>query len=67
MLTFVRNEKGKPEAQEGAHDDLIMALAIAYYSRGQQDDQILAKAVEEKETPFPFRTEEPSGGEYISW
>lgn len=67
MLTFVRNEKGKPEAQDGAHDDLIMALAIAYYSRGQQDDQILAKAVEEKETPFPFRTEEPSGGEYISW
>lgn len=67
MLTFVRNEKGKPEAQEGAHDDLIMALAIAYYSRGQQDDRILAKAVEAKETPFPFRTEEPSGGEYMSW
>ena len=30
MLTFVRNEKGRPEAQQGAHDDLIMALAIAY-------------------------------------
>ena len=36
MLTFVRNESGKAEAQEGAHDDLIMALAIAYYVRGQQ-------------------------------
>lgn len=37
MLTFVRNEKGRPEAQEGAHDDLVMALAIAYYIREQQD------------------------------
>ena len=37
MLTFVRNEKGRPEAQEGAHDDLVMALAIAYYIRDQQD------------------------------
>lgn len=37
MLTFVRNEKGRPEAQEGAHDDLVMALAIAHYIREQQD------------------------------
>lgn len=36
MLVFVRNEKGRPEAQEGAHDDLVMALAIAYYIRPQQ-------------------------------
>lgn len=36
MLTFVRNEKGRAEAQKGAHDDLIMALAIAYYIRQQQ-------------------------------
>ena len=37
MLTFVRSEKGRPEAKAGAHDDLIMALAIAYYIRPQQD------------------------------
>lgn len=36
MLTFVRNEKGKAEAQEGKHDDLIMGLAIAHYARGQE-------------------------------
>jgi len=36
MLVFVRNEKGRPEAQDGCHDDLIMALAIAYYIRPQQ-------------------------------
>jgi len=41
MLTFVRNEKGRPEAQEGAHDDLIMALAIAYYARTQQSMKVL--------------------------
>lgn len=29
MLSFVR-EKGKPQASEGAHDDLVMGLAIAY-------------------------------------
>jgi len=36
MLTFVRNEKLRPEAQEGAHDDCVMALAIAHYVRPQQ-------------------------------
>jgi phage terminase large subunit len=36
MLTFVRNEKGRPEAQDGSHDDLIMGLAITYQIRDQQ-------------------------------
>lgn len=36
MLTFVRNEKGRAEAQSGKHDDLIMGLAIAHHCRGQQ-------------------------------
>lgn len=36
-LTFVKNEKGRPEAQEGCHDDLIMAKAIAHYIRPQQN------------------------------
>lgn len=29
MLTFVRNVDGKPEAQEGCHDDRVISLAIA--------------------------------------
>jgi phage terminase large subunit len=37
MLTFVRNENGKAEAQDGKTDDLIMGLAIAYYCQDQQD------------------------------
>jgi phage terminase large subunit len=36
MLTFVRNEHFRPEAEEGAHDDCIMALAIAHAIRPQQ-------------------------------
>ena len=34
MLSFVRL-KGKPQADEGAHDDLVMGLAIAYESLKQ--------------------------------
>lgn len=36
MLTFVRNEAMRPEAEQGAHDDCIMALAIGYFARSQQ-------------------------------
>ena len=42
MLTFVRNEKGRPEASAGAHDDCIMALGIALHAR----EQIQVDAVE---------------------
>ena len=43
MLTFVRNEKYRPEAEEGAHDDCIMALAIAHFIRPQQDYLVKAE------------------------
>jgi hypothetical protein len=44
MLTFVRNDQGKPEAMEGKHDDLIMALAIAHKAREQQDMKLTGSA-----------------------
>lgn len=31
MLTFVRGEDGKPQAQEGSHDDRVISLAIALF------------------------------------
>lgn len=40
MLTFVRNASGRAEAKAGAHDDLVMALAIAYRIRDQQSREI---------------------------
>lgn len=36
MLSFVKNQRGRPEAMAGAHDDCVMALAIAHYIRPQQ-------------------------------
>lgn len=36
MLTFIVNKRGRAEAEEGYHDDLVMGLAIAYYIRNQQ-------------------------------
>lgn len=36
MLTFVRGEDYKPQAEPGAHDDCVMSLAIAHYIRPQQ-------------------------------
>lgn len=30
MRSFIKSTKGKPEAQIGTHDDLVIALAIAY-------------------------------------
>jgi phage terminase large subunit len=33
MLDFVRNDKGRPEAREGRHDDLVIAYAIAVHVR----------------------------------
>lgn len=39
MLTFVRDESYRPEAEEGAHDDCILSLAIAHHIRPQQSYQ----------------------------
>ena len=38
MLSFVRI-RGKPQAEAGEHDDLVMGLAIAHGIRGQQSFQ----------------------------
>lgn len=46
MLTFVKNERGRPEAQEGKHDDMVMALAIAYHIRPQQSMSVKSKEAE---------------------
>ena len=45
MLTFVKNERGRPEAMEGEHDDLVMGLAITYYIRDQQSFKVAPKEI----------------------
>lgn len=57
MLTFVRNEKGRAEAMQGSHDDLVMALAIGYYCSDQQRRS--EKAEKKKERVFNFEVEKP--------
>lgn len=36
MLQFIRNDAMRPEAAQGAHDDLVMAAAIAHFVRERQ-------------------------------
>lgn len=61
MLTFVRNEKGRPEAQEGAYDDLVMGLAIAYEIQSQVTFDKEPITIEQV---FNFTIEEP---EFEDW
>ena len=35
LLTIIRNEKGRIEAPEGGHDDMMMGLAIAHHIKEQ--------------------------------
>lgn len=47
MLKFIKNvkKKGRPEAETGYHDDLVMGLAITYYIREQQSFKLLPKTI----------------------
>ncbi len=38
MTTFIKNEKGRPEAAKGTHDDMVMARAINIAIAWQQHD-----------------------------
>lgn len=46
MLRVIKNDKGRPEAEQGEHDDLVMGLAISYYIRNQQSFKPIRKAKE---------------------
>lgn len=48
LLTFTRNADGRAEAEQGAHDDLVMSLAIAWYIRPQQDMTVRIAQVAKK-------------------
>lgn len=56
-LVFIKNKDGRPEAQEGYHDDLIMGLAITYYIRTQQRYNVIA-VQEEVEVKLPFELQD---------
>lgn len=49
MLTFIRDENGKATAMQGTHDDLVMALAIAYELRASGQQKFTLEKSKEKE------------------
>ncbi|MCQ2087686.1 MAG: PBSX family phage terminase large subunit [Bacilli bacterium] len=62
LLAIVRNEKGRIEAPEGAHDDNMMGLAIAHHIREQvvfDNEPVLANM----ERQFSFERAEEEYGE----
>ena len=63
-MTFIKNEKGRPEAQEGSHDDLIMCTAITYYIRNQQDRKIKTETKIKQEDDFFEFTQEKLSTDY---
>ena len=68
MLVFVRNEKGRPEAQDGCHDDLVMALAIAYYIRPQQSMKAVTKQKIKRDNMYKdFGIQEAEDEDYGSY
>lgn len=68
MLTFVRNEDGKPEAAQGKHDDLIMGLAIAHNSRDQQSYTLSELPEQLKEDKlWMFNNNSQEEKDYMEW
>lgn len=54
MLSFVRNSKGRPEASQGTHDDLVMGLAIAYEALHQLPAKRVVKKQERMDEDLAF-------------
>lgn len=68
MTTFVKKENGKQEAIEGAHDDLVMAKAIAHFISSQQTKKWIEVTPEESDfIEESFHQEGGGNGEYMSW
>ena len=69
MLTFIRNEKGRAEAEIGKHDDLVMSLAITYFISNQQvgfKKEEMEPRDDVMSSFFKFRQNDDEGG-YIEW
>jgi hypothetical protein len=53
-LSFIKNDKGRPEAASDAHDDCVFAMAIAYYCM----PQAISSDVSEEVTEYSDRNSE---------
>lgn len=48
-LSFIKNKDGRAEAEEGKHDDRVMAMAIAHYIRPQQEMALKVEKVKDEQ------------------
>lgn len=68
MTTFVKKDNGKMEAIEGAHDDLVMAKAIAHFVSSQQTTQwIEEKPQDDDFIARNFASSENDNSNFMSW
>ena len=68
MLTFIYDENWRMQAEVGAHDDLVMALAIAHQIRHQQRSETEVKAQTVEWSPSlleDFERASPAEREYL--
>lgn len=61
LLTIVRNEKGRIEAPQGGHDDMMMGLAIAHHIR---DQVVIPVDVIEQPPQYHFDVERMAAVQY---
>lgn len=57
MLTFVYDDKGRPDAMSGKHDDCIIADAIANEIRSQQAFNIHTQQKQSSDNQYSFQSE----------
>ena len=58
-LSFIKNEQGRAEAEQGKHDDRVMAMGIAHYIRPQQRMTIEKEQVlKQDKLPFALRDDD---------
>lgn len=68
MLTFIKNDVGRAEADVGKHDDLVMSLAITHYISGQQITfKTEGKGTDKDFISSFFNVKDSDEGEYIQW
>ncbi len=66
MTTFIRRDDGKLAAADGAHDDLVMASAIAHYI-GQEYTHELVKVGKEFDALEQYFNTSQNEDVYIEW
>jgi len=67
MLTFVKKSNGSMEAIDGAHDDLVMALAIAHFASTQQTNKWIDCKPEETDFIQKFFGHKQNEQRFMNW